>query len=159
MRAFRGSGGNVRATNVSSGAQEPDSVKSLVRAALCLAVVWLGAAAVCVVGNCALDLLAGPTFHRQQYAVAESLLSMKIALCRAGSWLLVPGQTRELERALALRADIREERARFPERSQSRDTASTYAAWTSPGGTAAVGSSRYGADGSDQAATAGQQTS
>jgi hypothetical protein len=100
-------------------------VKSLVRAALCLAVIWLGAAAVCVVGNLSLELLAGPNFHRQQYAVAESLLSMKIALCRAGSWLLVPGQRRELERALALRADIREERARFPERSQSRDTAST----------------------------------
>ena len=100
-------------------------MKSLVRAALFLAVIWLGAAAVCVVGNLSLDLLAGPNFHRQQYAVAEFLISMKIALCRAGSWLLVPGQGRELERALAFRADLREERARFPERSQSRDTPST----------------------------------
>ena len=135
-------------------------MKSLVRAALCLAVVWLGAAAVCVVGNWGLDLLAGPTFHRQQYAVAESLLSMKIALCRAGSWLLVPGQTRELERALAFRADIREERARFPERSQSRDTASTLCgldlAGSHPGWDDGA---RYGADDSDQAATAGQQAS
>jgi hypothetical protein len=95
-------------------------VKSLVRAALYVAVVWVGAAAVCLVGNVSLDLLAGPTYHRQQYAVAESLVSTKVALCRVGSWLLVPGQRRELERALTLRADIREERARFPGRSQSR---------------------------------------
>src|SRR5262249_12468683 len=108
-----------------------------VRATLFLAVIWLGAAAVCVVGNLSLDLLAGPNFHRQQYAVAEFLISMKIALCRAGSWLLVPGQRQELERALALREDIREARARFPERSQSRDTHLPSAAWTSPGRTAA----------------------
>ena len=105
-------------------------MKSLVRAALYVAVVWVGAAAVCLVGNSSLDLLAGPTYHRQQYAVAESLLSTKVALCRVGSWLLVPGQRRELERALTLRADIREERARFPGRSQSRDSSP---AWGCPG--------------------------
>src|SRR5262245_14625825 len=98
-----------------------------------------------------------PTFHRQQYAVAEALLSMKIALCRAGSWLLVPGQRRELERALAFRADIREERARFPERSQSRDTASTFCSLDLAGSRRGWDDgARYGADGSDQAATAGQ---
>jgi hypothetical protein len=135
-------------------------VKSLVRAALFLAVIWLGAAAVCVVGNLSLDLLAGPNFHRQQYAVAEFLISMKIALCRAGSWLLVPGQRQELERALALRADIREERARFPERSQSRDTASTLCGLDLAGSHRGWdGGARDGADGSDQAATAGQQAS
>jgi hypothetical protein len=100
-------------------------VKSLVRAALYVAIVWVGAAAVCLVGNLSLDLLAGPTYHRQQYAVAESLLSTKVELCRVGSWLLVPGQRRELERALTLRADIREERARFPGRSQSHDSSPT----------------------------------
>ena len=135
-------------------------MKSLVRAALFLAVIWLGAAAVCVVGNLSLELLAGPNFHRQQYAVAESLLSMKIALCRAGSWLLVPGQRRELERALVLRTDIREERARFPERSQSRDTASTLCGLGLGGSHGGLhGGARYEADGSDQAATAGQPAS
>ena len=72
----------------------------------------------CVVGNASLELLAGPTFHRQEYPVAERLASMKVALCRVGSWFFVPGERRELDRALALRADIRDERSRFPERSK-----------------------------------------
>lgn len=91
-----------------------------IRAALYLAVAWISVVAVCVVGNAGLDLLAGPTYHRQQYAVAESLVSMKVTLCQVGTWLLVPGQRTELERAVALRSDIREERARFPDSSTPR---------------------------------------
>jgi hypothetical protein len=70
------------------------------------------------VGNASLDLLAGPTYHRQEYAIAERLASMKVALGRVGSWFFVPGKRRELDRALALRADIRDEQRRFPERSK-----------------------------------------
>jgi hypothetical protein len=38
---------------------------------------------------------------------------MKVALYRVGSWFIVPGQRCELDRALALRADIRDERVEF----------------------------------------------
>lgn len=93
-------------------------MRTVIRGALWLVGSWLGVAVVCVVGNAGLDLLAGPTFHRQEYAIAERLASMKIALCRLGSWFFVPGEGRELDRALALRADIRDERSRFPERSK-----------------------------------------
>ena len=93
-------------------------MKTVVRGALWLVASWMGVAVFCVVGNAGLDLLAGPTFHRQEYPIAERLASMKVALCGVGSWLLVPGQRRELDRALALRADIRNERSRFPERSR-----------------------------------------
>jgi hypothetical protein len=93
-------------------------MKTVIRGALWLVGSWVGVAAFCVVGNASLELLAGPTFHRQEYAIAERLASMKVALCRVGSWFYVPGQRRELDRALALRADIRDERSRFPGRSK-----------------------------------------
>ena len=63
-------------------------------------------------------MLAGPTFHRQKYAIAERLASMKVALWRVGSWFFGLGQRRELDRALALRADIRDKQSRLPERSK-----------------------------------------
>jgi hypothetical protein len=93
-------------------------MKTAVRGALGLVGGWVGVAAFCVVGNASLELVAGPTFHRQEYAIAERLASMKVALCRVGSWFYVPGQRRELDRALALRADIRDERSLLPERSR-----------------------------------------
>jgi hypothetical protein len=93
-------------------------MKTAVRGTLWLVGGWVGVAAFCVVGNASLELLAGPTFHRQEYAIAERLASMKVALCRLGSWFFVPGQARELDRALALRADIRDEQSRFPERAK-----------------------------------------
>src|SRR5262245_59866842 len=85
----------------------------LARKAACLAATWIGVATVCVVGNAGLDIVAGSSYHRQQYAVAAWLASAKVGLCRVGSWLFVPGQSQELERARDLLADIREERKRF----------------------------------------------
>ena len=83
------------------------------RTAACLAATWIGVATVCVVGNAGLDIVAGSSYHRQQYAVAEWLASAKVGLSRVGSCLLVPGQSQELERARSLLADIREERKGF----------------------------------------------
>ena len=60
--------------------------------------------------NASLEILR-PDIHRQECPVAERLASMKVALCRVGSWFFVPGERRELGRALALRADIRDEQS------------------------------------------------
>src|SRR5262249_39860521 len=84
------------------------SVTRLGRTAAWLAATWIGVATVCVVGNAGLDMIAGSSYHRQQYAVAEWLAAAKVGLCRVGSWLFVPGQSQELERARRLLADIRE---------------------------------------------------
>ena len=88
-------------------------MKTAVRGALWLVGGWVAVSVFCVVGNASLELVAGSTFHRQEYPIAERLASMKVALWRVGSWFFGLGQRRELDRALALRADIRDERVEF----------------------------------------------
>jgi hypothetical protein len=86
-------------------------VERSVRFLVGLALAWVALAAVLLAGNAVLDIVAGPSYHRRELATAEALVSAKVALCRLGTWFVVPGQERELGRALALRQDIREERA------------------------------------------------
>src|SRR5262249_49913594 len=89
-------------------------VKRALRVGVFLSAAWVGVAGLCVLGGVAIDCIAGPPFHRKHYAVAESLLSAKLALCEIGSWLFVPGQQRELRRSAQMLADLRREREQGP---------------------------------------------